>query len=104
VIVVGLDIHKHSLTAVAVDELGRERGAWSGPIGVSVVRWAQLLEPERLWAVEDCRQSRAARADGGAFPRWSDPGHRRAHRTMNGQVFMVAISRTHLIGSRPRGA
>jgi transposase len=54
-IVIGLDVHKHSLTAVAVDELGRERGAWSGPIGLSAVQWAQSLEAERLWAVEDCR-------------------------------------------------
>jgi transposase len=54
-IVVGLDVHKHSLTAVAVDELGRERGAWSGPIGVGLLVWARSLEGERLWAVEDCR-------------------------------------------------
>jgi transposase len=54
-IVIGLDVHKHSLTAVAVDELGRELGAWSGPIGVSAVQWAQSLAAERLWAVEDCR-------------------------------------------------
>jgi transposase len=54
-IVVGLDAHKHSLTAVAVDELGRERGAWSGPIGTSCLVWARSLAGERLWAVEDCR-------------------------------------------------
>jgi transposase len=54
-IVVGLDAHKHSLTAVAVDELGRERGAWSGPIGTSSLVWARSLAGERLWAVEDCR-------------------------------------------------
>jgi hypothetical protein len=30
-IVVGLDVHKHSLTAVAVDEIGRPLGEWSGP-------------------------------------------------------------------------
>ncbi|HEU5203054.1 MAG TPA: IS110 family transposase, partial [Candidatus Limnocylindrales bacterium] len=54
-IVIGLDVHKHSLTAVAVDELGRELGAWSGPIGVGAVQWAQSLAAERLWAVEDCR-------------------------------------------------
>jgi transposase len=54
-IVVGLDVHKHSLTAVAVDELGRERGAWSGPIGTSCLVWARSLAGERLWAVEDCR-------------------------------------------------
>jgi transposase len=54
-IVVGLDVHKHSLTAVAVDGLGRERGAWSGPVGTSCVVWARSLAGERLWAVEDCR-------------------------------------------------
>ena len=54
-IVIGLDVHKHSLTAVAVDELGRECGVWSGPIGAGAVQWAQALAPERLWAVEDCR-------------------------------------------------
>jgi len=32
-IVVGLDVHKHSLTAAAVDELGRECVSWSGPVG-----------------------------------------------------------------------
>jgi transposase len=54
-IVVGLDVHKHSLTAVAVDELGRERGAWSGPVGVGLLVWARSVGEERLWAVEDCR-------------------------------------------------
>jgi hypothetical protein len=39
-IVVGLDVHKHSLTAAAVDELGREQGSWSGPIGMGVLGWA----------------------------------------------------------------
>jgi transposase len=55
-IVVGVDVHKHSLTAVAVEELGRELGAWSGPVGVGAVQWARSLGAERLWAVEDCRQ------------------------------------------------
>jgi transposase len=54
-IVVVLDVHKHSLTAVAVDELGRERGCWSGPIGVGLLVWARSLGGDRLWAVEDCR-------------------------------------------------
>src|SRR5579863_9144221 len=54
-IVVGLDVHKHSLTAVAVDELGRERGGWSGPVGVGLLVWARSVDVERLWAVEDCR-------------------------------------------------
>jgi len=54
-IVIGVDVHKHSLTAVAVDELGRAVGERSGPVGADVVAWAQTLEAERLWAVEDCR-------------------------------------------------
>ncbi len=54
-IVIGVDVHKHSLTAVAVDELGRERGAWSGPVGMGLLVWARSVGEERLWAVEDCR-------------------------------------------------
>ena len=56
-IVIGLDVHKHSVTAVAVDEAGR-------PLEEKVIRvgsdelpaWAAALDEERLWAVEDCRQ------------------------------------------------
>ncbi len=55
-IVIGVDVHKHSLAALAVDELGRECATWSGPIGGGeVVAWARSLAGERLWAVEDCR-------------------------------------------------
>jgi hypothetical protein len=42
-IVIGVDVHKHSLTALAVDELGRERPTWSGPIGGDVLAWARSL-------------------------------------------------------------
>jgi transposase len=54
-IVVGLDVHKYSLTAVAVDEIGRPLGEWSGPAADQVAAWAQGLAAERLWVVEDCR-------------------------------------------------
>jgi hypothetical protein len=54
-IVVGLDVHKHSLTAVAVDELGRALAARSGPVDAQILEWASGLEAERLWALEDCR-------------------------------------------------
>jgi transposase len=54
-IVIGVDVHKHSLTAVAVDELGRDRGGWSGPVCVGLLVWARSVDVERLWAVEDCR-------------------------------------------------
>jgi transposase len=55
-IVIGVDVHKHSLTAVAVDETGRplaERTLQSAEEGL--VAWASELDGERLWAVEDCR-------------------------------------------------
>jgi transposase len=54
-IVVGVDVHKHSLTAVAVDEFGRALAECGGPIDERVVAWARALNGERLWAVEDCR-------------------------------------------------
>jgi len=54
-IVVGVDVHKHSLTAVAVDELGRTVAEHAGPVAEQVVVWARSLESERLWALEDCR-------------------------------------------------
>jgi transposase len=56
-IVIGVDVHKHSFTAVAVDEVGRmldERTVSSG-VGELVV-WASELGADRLWAIEDCRQ------------------------------------------------
>jgi transposase len=54
-IVIGVDVHKHSLTAVAVDELGRSLAEWSGPAADRVADCARRLDAERLWAVEDCR-------------------------------------------------
>src|SRR6266540_3024826 len=56
-IVIGLDVHKHSLTAVAVDELGRSVGEMRGPVDARVIEWGRSLQEgqERLWAVEDCR-------------------------------------------------
>jgi transposase len=54
-IVIGVDVHKHSLTAVAVDEVGRTLSQWTGPLGAQVVAWARSLAAERLWALEDCR-------------------------------------------------
>jgi transposase len=56
-IVIGVDVHKHSLTAVAVDEAGRmldERTVAVTDDGLLV--WASALSSKRLWALEDCRQ------------------------------------------------
>ncbi len=54
-IVIGVDVHKQSLTAVAVDELGRGVAETSGPVDGWVIDWGRSLQEERLWAVEDCR-------------------------------------------------
>jgi len=67
-IVVGLDVHKHSLSAVAVDELGRRVAEHAGPVDEQVVAWARSLGEERLWAVEDCRDVTRPRT-GAARPR-----------------------------------
>jgi transposase len=56
-IVIGLDVHKQSVTAVAVDEAGRPLAEKVIRVGSDeLVAWAAVLDPERLWAVEDCRQ------------------------------------------------
>ena len=56
-IVIGVDVHKHSLTAAAGDETGRllaERTLANAEEGL--LAWAAALGGERLWAVEDCRR------------------------------------------------
>ncbi len=54
-IVIGVDVHKHSLTAVAVDEVGRPLAERTCAVDDGVVEWAQSLADDRLWALEDCR-------------------------------------------------
>jgi transposase len=55
--VIGVDVHKHSLTAVAVDEAGRllDEKTVAAANG-ELLDWARELGEERLWALEDCRQ------------------------------------------------
>jgi transposase len=56
-IVIGLDVHKRSVTAVAVDEAGRPLAETVILVGSDeLLAWAAALDAERLWAVEDCRQ------------------------------------------------
>ncbi len=55
-IVVGVDVHKHSLTAVAVDEVGRPVAEQTIGDGQLLLEWAASVSEERLWALEDCRQ------------------------------------------------
>jgi len=54
-IVIGVDVHKHSLTAVAVDEVGRTLAETSAADEHALLAWSRSLPVERLWAVEDCR-------------------------------------------------
>ena len=59
-IVIGADTHKGSHTLAAVDEgTGRVRGSRqikAEDAGhLAAVRWARELDPERVWAIEDCR-------------------------------------------------
>jgi transposase len=55
-IVVGVDVHKASLTAVAVDEVGRPVAEQTVADGEVLLNWVASLSGERLWALEDCRQ------------------------------------------------
>ncbi len=56
-IVIGLDVHKQSVTAVAVDEAGRPLAEKVIAVGSDeLLGWAAALDAQRLWAVEDCRQ------------------------------------------------
>ena len=56
-IVIGLDVPKQSVRAVAADEAGRPLAEKLVVVGSGeLLAWAVELDPERLWAVEDCRQ------------------------------------------------
>jgi transposase len=55
-IVLGVDVHKQSVTAVAVDEAGRMLDERTVPVGSEeLIGWAAGLDAMRLWALEDCR-------------------------------------------------
>jgi hypothetical protein len=47
-IVIGVDVHKQSLTAVAVDEVGRVIAELSVGGSGELVDWSVSLAPERL--------------------------------------------------------
>jgi transposase len=56
-IVIGVDVHKHAVTAVAADEAGRMLAEQTIPVGSDgLLAWAAALDDERLWALEDCRR------------------------------------------------
>ncbi|MDU0293181.1 IS110 family transposase [Saccharothrix longispora] len=58
-IVIGIDAHKRTHTAVIVNELGRKLATrtigTTGADHLALLRWAAEHDQERVWAVEDCR-------------------------------------------------
>ena len=56
---IGVDAHKGTHVAVAVDAAGQECGQWTGPNSAegwaAVVVWAQGLGTERRWWHSRCR-------------------------------------------------
>jgi len=56
-IVIGVDVHKQSVTAVAIDGAGRMLDEKTIAVGSDeLIAWAAGLAGKRLWALEDCRQ------------------------------------------------
>ena len=57
--VIGIDAHERSHTAVTVDEIGRQGSVKT--VGTTtqdhlrLLKWAVGFAEERLWAIEDCR-------------------------------------------------
>jgi transposase len=68
-VIVGIDAHKRTHTAVAIDEAGRKLGEKTTRMttteaNLELLRWAEGLGTERRFAVEDCRHlSRRLEAD-----------------------------------------
>jgi transposase len=68
-VIVGIDAHKRTHTAVAIDEAGRRLGekttrTTTTEANLELIRWADGFGPERRFAVEDCRHlSRRLEAD-----------------------------------------
>ncbi len=58
-VVVGIDAHKRTHTAVAVDEQGKRIASKTVPAtsagNLELVRWARVASGEHRFAVEDCR-------------------------------------------------
>lgn len=58
-LVIGIDAHKRSHTAVAVDKLGRQQSVktvgTTTKDSLGLLTWAATLDEQRLWAIEDCR-------------------------------------------------
>ena len=68
-VIFGIDAHKRTHTVVAIDERGRQLAEQTTKTTTSddhlaLVRWADAISVNRLWAAEDCRDlSRRLEAD-----------------------------------------
>ncbi len=58
-VILGIDAHKRTHTAVAIDNTGRKLASKTTGTRTSdhlaLLAWASELDDERLWAIEDCR-------------------------------------------------
>jgi transposase len=54
-IVIGVDVHKHCFSAVAVDEVGRQLDVLEANESAELLAWSRRVGRRRLWALEDCR-------------------------------------------------
>ena len=54
-IVIGVDVRKHSLSAVAVDEVGRQLDCLETSDGDELIAWSKRVGRRRRWTLEDCR-------------------------------------------------
>src|SRR6266446_7303469 len=88
-IVIGVDVHKHSLTAAAVDELGRALAEHSGTVGA---RWRR---GRARWETIACGQSRTVGTAGGAGARDCDTP-RRPHPLLPPRLSQTAAAPPHL--------
>jgi ribosomal protein S4 len=94
-VIVGIDAHERTLTAVAIDEAGRKLGQMTRTrttteANLELVRWAERFGPERRFAVEDCRHlSRRLEAD---LHRPSRTGNRQ----LNAALHRIAITQMRI--------
>ena len=58
-VIFGIDAHKRTHTVVAVDETGRQLACrtftTTTAAHLELFSWAETINEQRLWAVEDCR-------------------------------------------------
>ena len=93
-IVIGVDVHKQSMTAVAVDEAGRmldERTVVGADDGL--VTWASQVSSERLWAIAQlARHSGVAPLEASSGRIQRHRLDRGGNRQLNAALYRIAIT------------